>query len=48
MQILLDTIDLADHVVLVLAEQELNDEQEMSDSGVVAGVVVLKVRSFSS
>ena len=45
---MLGTINLADPVVLVLAELvlELDGEKEMSDSGVVAGVVVLKVRSF--
>ena len=42
-------IDLGDHVGLGLAElePELDGEREVTDSGVVAGVVVLKVRSFS-
>ena len=41
---------MANPVVLVLAELELelDVEQEMSDSGMVAGVVLFKVRSFSS
>ena len=42
--------NLDEHVGFVIAELELelDDEQEMSDGGVVGGVEVLKVRSFAS
>ena len=43
-----DGAELDEQVGLVLAEQELDDEQEMSDGGLVDGVDVLKVSSFAS
>ena len=43
-----DATDLDEHVRLVLAELELDDEQEMSDGSVVDVVEVLRVSSFAS
>ena len=43
-----DGAELDEQVGLLLAEQELDDEQEMSNGGVVDGADVLMVSSFAT